>query len=177
MNTVVINVFLLDVRLSLLTFMTCLSCMPVIYLYSLKCHFSKSSCDCIRSHKHYIKCSFFNGEIFDTNIVIKWKTKNTTLSWHFRNSLEKSLERGNIDTPNTQIHKPLTFLAGYKHFNKKLRVFAKFYDGWNNVFNLLSYVLWDAMSSNCPVLLNTITLLLYNLNTIPVLSFKRGWSK
>ena len=40
-------------------------------------------------------------------MVIKWKTKNTTLSEQFgtiRKLNMKIVERGKIDTPNTQIH-------------------------------------------------------------------------
>jgi hypothetical protein len=32
------------------------------------------------------------------------KTSNTTPSEHFENPIEKIVERGNIDTSNTQIH-------------------------------------------------------------------------
>ena len=38
----------------------------------------------------------------------------------------KIIERGKIDTPNTQIHDNLTFLAWYRHFNEESIIYKLF---------------------------------------------------
>ena len=48
---------------------------------------------------------------------MKTKKNTTTLSEQLQNQMIKIVERGKIDTSNTQI--PHTYLVWYRHFNKK----------------------------------------------------------
>ena len=50
------------------------------------------------------------------SLRIKWKTKNTILLGTVPESNRKIVEIGTLYTPNTEIRRPLTFLAWYNHF-------------------------------------------------------------
>jgi len=52
-----------------------------------------------------------------STIIIKCKTKNTTLSEQFQNPVKKHKNRGKIDASTTHIHD--CSLDWYRYFNKK----------------------------------------------------------
>jgi hypothetical protein len=68
-------------------------CVPTCFIYFFNKHDLKYIYVCLEFTK-----------IIESVWQIKWKTKNTTLSQDFQNTIETIVERGTIDTFNTHIH-------------------------------------------------------------------------